>query len=256
MDDKIILTTEQDYQTIQAELNAGKKPSKTLRFMVQALENYRQARKYGWSRPWNKYGVVNFQSFRLNDSDAELRQLAVQVIMAEWPQLPDAPRHFIDELLNSATKPLGFIFFQEYTDNGQRFEGVVVSYGRINKDSRRHRDRLDLILESPVSQGISTGLARLRIYADPFNGVGKEPLWQGHIDKPIHPDTQRLFAYLADLSWVWAEDKSRIWQHWITDYIDYFGPRQWVMQKSYFHIPGNSAARAAFADTPYENEAA
>ncbi len=62
MTDKLILSTEQDYKKVQSELNARKKPSKTLRYMMQALESYRQAKKMGWSRPWNKYNLVNFQT--------------------------------------------------------------------------------------------------------------------------------------------------------------------------------------------------
>lgn len=247
MDENIILTNEQDYQKVQSELNAREKPSKTLRFMMQALENYRQSKKFGWSRPWNKYDVVNFQSFKLNDRDVQLRQLALKVIAAEWPEMPDEPRQFIEELLNGEIAPLGFVFFQEFNEGGNLHEGSVLSYGRINKENRRYRDRLDLILESPVNDGFSKGLARLRIYVDPFNEQDKKPLWQNVIDNPVNPLTHQLFDYLADVSWAWAADKNRIWQHWITEYIDYFGPRQWAMQSSYFYVPGNPDARIVMA---------
>ncbi len=245
MDENIILTNDHDYQKIQSELNAGKKPSKTLRYMMQALENYRQSKKFGWSRPWNKYDVVNFQSFRLNDSDVQLRRSALDVIAAQWPEMPERAQRFIDELLNGEAAPLGFVFFQEFNDDGNLFEGAVLSYGRINKDNRRYRDRLDLILESPVADGYSVGLSRIRIYVDPFNEQDKKPLWQGVIDNPVNPLAHRLFNRLADISWAWKEDSSRIWRHWITEYIDYFGPRQWPVQASYFYVPGNPGARIA-----------
>lgn len=247
----MILANEQDYQKIQAELNARKKPSKTLRMMVQALENYRQARKYGWSRAWNKYGVVNFQSFKLNASDNGLRQLTVAVIATHWPDMPEEAKLFIDGLLNGGMEPMGFLFFQDVTEDGKLFESAVVSYGRVNADSRRHRDRLDLILESPVNNGISQGLSRLRIYADPFAADRKGPLWQGIAEQTDTLPAQQLFAYLGETSWTWQQDQNRVWRHWITEYIDYFGPRQWDMQASYFYVDGKPEARlSGLANTP------
>ncbi len=248
MDKKIILTNEHDYQQVQAELNAQKKPSKLLKQMMQALENYRQARKYGWSRPWNKYGVVNFQSFKLNDDDHDLRHLTAKLIAAQWPHRPEEARRFIDGLLNADSAPMGYLFYQEFTDNGSHYEGVVVSYGRINAENRRFRDRLDVILESPITDGVSTGLSRLRIYADPYRSTNKQPLWQDTVDQPCDPLCQPLFAQLAARSWAWAQDSQRVWNHWITDYIDYFGPRQWPMQRSFFFVQDHPEARIPVVD--------
>jgi hypothetical protein len=255
MTEKIILNTEQDYLKIQSELNERKKPSKTLRFMMQALENYRQSKKMGWSRAWNKYHVVNFQSFKLNASDQILRQLTLRVIAAEAQQIPEAARQFIDNLLNQSQTPMGFVFFQEFTDQERFYEGAVVSYGRINQENKRFRDRLDVILESEVIDGYSQGLSRIRIYVDPYTG-NKEPLWQATIDQPNHGDTAELFEHLAGLSWVWAEDKSRIWNHWIIDYIDYFGARQWLMKKSYFHVATPNPNCRIVTDSINDNKAA
>lgn len=247
MTDKFILSSEEEYQKIQAELNARKKPSKTLRFMMQAFENYRQAKKMGWSRAWNKYNVVNFQSFKLNAADQNLCQATLNVIDAEATTMPEEVRPFVTALLNGNVPPMGFVFFQEYTEKGRRFEGVVMSYGRVNEENKRFRDRLDLILESEVVDGCSQGLSRMRIYADPYLGT-KEPLWQQVIEQPAHTETINLFEQLARLSWAWANDQSRIWNHWVTDYIDYFGPRQWDMKKSYFHDQINPECRIGFSD--------
>jgi len=201
-------------------------------------------------------------------------------MLAQWPDMPAEPRQFIDELLKGQIAPMGYIFFQEFTENEtlsatapcstfsplyasggrkaslQSYEGAVLSYGRVNKENRRFRDRLDLILESPVNDGVSTGLSRLRIYVDPYNSLDKKPLWQGLIDNPAHPLTHQLFNQLAAISWAWSEDKNRIWQHWITDYIDYFGSRQWTMLKSYFHVAGNPHARISNVDDEPEINAA
>lgn len=237
-----MLSTEQEYQAIQVELNARKKPSKTLRYMMQAFENYRQAKKMGWSRAWNKYHVVNFQSFKLNKDDQDLCRFARHVVTAEAPQMPEEASTFVAELLQNSQPPMGFLFFQEFTDQNRRYEGAIVSYGRINAKNKRFRDRLDIILESEVIDGVSQGLSRIRIFVDPYLGV-KEPLWQGTIDKSFHQESQNLFEHLASLSWEWANDSRRIWNHWVTDYIDYFGQRQWNMKKSYFHIPSGKDHR-------------
>lgn len=257
MTEKITLSNDLEYRQVQAELTARKQPSKTLRFMMQALENYRQSKKMGWSRPWNKYQVVNFQSFKLNAADLELRQLTSKTLAAEAPDMPNEAAAFVRELLDGNPAPMGFVFFQEFTDQDRLFEGVVASFGRINSENRRFRDRLDVILESEVIDGCSQGLTRMRIYVDPYQG-NKPPLWQQTIDTPSHADSTHLFAYLANVSWLWAGDQNRIWQHWVNDYIDYFGDRQWKQQKSYFYMnnPDCRIALVAPEATPPDIKAA
>ncbi|MGZ4980496.1 MAG: hypothetical protein ACXWE4_04325 [Methylobacter sp.] len=245
MTEKLIISDDQDYREVEAELNACKKPSKTLRFLMQALENYRQSKKMGWSRPWNKENVVNFQSFKLNASDQALCRLTLKAIEAEADSMPSMVRQFISELLNDGQPPMGYVFFQEFTEQESHYEGAVISYGRISKQSKRHRDRLDVILESAVTDGCSQGLSRMRIYVDPYYAEDKQPLWQGVITPPVHADTLRLFEHLAGLSWAWEGDINRTWNHWIIDYIDYFGPRQWPMRKSFFHVSANPDSRIA-----------
>jgi hypothetical protein len=200
----------------------------------------------GWSRPWNKYNVVNFQSFKLNAGDRDLCQLTMAAIDAEVLDMPEDACRFVAELMTGSLPPMGFVFFQELTERERRYEGAVVSYGRVNRENKRFRDRMDVILESEVIDGCSQGLSRMRIYVDPYLGA-KAPSWQQVIEHPVHADTVRLFERLAGLSWTWANDTSRLWKHWITDYIDYFGARQWAMQKSYFHAP-NSACRISLTE--------
>jgi hypothetical protein len=162
MADKIALTDEQDYINAQAIPVARKRPPQALRVLMQALEKYRQAKKMGWSRPWNKDNVVNFQRFSLTVGDQALCQMALAVIKAEAKDMPPEARRFVAELLAGGQAAMGFVFFQEFTDQDRRYEGAVVSYGRVSAANKRFRDRLDLILESEVVDGISQGLSRIR----------------------------------------------------------------------------------------------
>ena len=236
------ITNEQDHQAAKAILTAGRQPSNILRFLMQRFENYRQSKKMGWSRSWNKNQVINFQSFKLNNKDVELRQLALQVIAAEWPNMPPLANQFAQELLAGDIPPMGFVFIQELNDDGQIYEGAVLSFGRINSDNRRFRDRLDIILESPINNANSEGLSRVRIYIDPYL-QHKEPLWFDQKHAPFKPATEQLFDHLTAVSWDWAEDKSRLWEHWVTQYIDFFGPRKTAVQTSYFHVVDQPACR-------------
>ncbi len=242
LNSKSDLSNEQDHQAAKAILNAGNQPSKFLRFLMQRLENYRQSKKFGWSRTWNKKHVVNFQSFKLNNKDVELRHMALQTIAAEWPEIPAQANQFVQELLTSDIPPMGFVFIQEHNDNGQVYEGAVLSFGRINSANRRYRDRLDIILESPIRDGQSQGLSRMRIYVDPYL-EHKQPLWSDTRQAPFKPVSEQLFEQLTDISWSWAEDKTRLWEHWVTQYIDFFGPRQTPVQSSYFYVAKQADCR-------------
>ncbi|MEE9424733.1 MAG: hypothetical protein V3V18_07110 [Methylococcales bacterium] len=234
LDPKTVLNNEQDHQKAQDILNAGNQPSKILRFLMTRFEHYRQSKKIGWSRVWNKKHVINFQSFKLNDKDLELRQLALQVIAAECPKIPDQANQFVQELLSGDVAPMGFVFIHELNENGQIYEGAVLSYGRANSENRRYRDRLDIILESPITNGNSQGFSRLRIYIDPYLGH-KQALWSDVKQEPFKPITEQLFNHLSALSWDWAADKNRLWEHWVTQYIEFFGPRKTPVESSYFH---------------------
>jgi hypothetical protein len=46
-------------------MDRQQRPPSILRFLM-GDELYRQARKIGWSRPWNKYGINTFLSFKLD----------------------------------------------------------------------------------------------------------------------------------------------------------------------------------------------
>ncbi|MDG4549205.1 MAG: hypothetical protein P9F19_06820 [Candidatus Contendobacter sp.] len=252
--DNLEIRSEADYQNVLATLSRRDRPHAILRFLMRALESYRAARKMGWSRPWNKYGVVNFQSFKLDPAqDHELLALGQAVLDAECAAMPAPARAFVDDLFARRDPLMGFVFIQEFTDGGCRFEGGVLSLGRRATDQPRYRDRLDLILESPVVEGHSQGLARLRVFVDPYLGK-KEPLWSTTVEPAHDAASVHLFERLATLSWDWPRLPERLWDHWTSAYIDYFGPRQWLMRKSYFHVATAPWARIdpAASATPRE----
>ena len=243
------IKNEEDYRSVQATLSRRDRPPAVLRFLMRVLESFRGARKIGWSRPWNKYGVVNFQSFRLNTKqDADLLEQAGDILTRECPSMPEPAARFVQELLANREQLMGFLFVQEFTENGRQFEGVNLSLGRRTAGQPRYRDRLDLILESPVQDGVSQGFSRLRIYVDPYTG-NKEPLWSTILEHRVSDTTLALFQQLASLSWEWADNPERRWDHWTSAYIDYFGPRQWSMRKSYFHTPNRSGDRISEIDS-------
>ena len=235
------------YNTAVQARSRKSRPPAILRFIMQALEKYRQNRKMGWSRPWNKYGIMTFQSFKLDFSgngdsaggdpvEAALIDGARAVVAAECAAMPEEAAAFIDDLLADASRSalMGFVFVHEFTENDNRFEGVTLSFGRV-KD-KRFRDRFDLIFEAPVGAAGVGEFSRLRVFVDPYLGVG-EPAWTTTVDPVAAPASKALFDRLAELSWDWAGEDARIWDHWTSAYIEYFGPRQWPAEQSHFHSP-------------------
>ena len=246
--DNFQIDSESQYKIVHQTLTKQNKPSSVLRFLMRAMESYRSARKMGWSRPWNKYGVVNFQSFRVRPmEDTVLLNLATQILETECKDLPDKARCFVEELLSDKKKLMGFIFIHEVTENKTvKFEGATLSLGRVN--NKRFRDRLDIILESPVHGGASVGLKRLRIFVDPYNKQRKQPLWQ-YTGSTQTKFSNNLFAQLSHYSWEWQNQQDRRWDHWTSKYIDYFGPRQWSLDRTYFFSCDNPQARISPDDT-------
>jgi hypothetical protein len=228
---------EVDYQRTLSILARGQRAKPVLKFLMGCLESYRAKRKMGWSRPWNKYGVMNFQSFQVHvDQDSDLLDLACRVMADECQSMPETASVFAHELLGDRARLMGFIFIQEYTENGRRFEGANVSLGSRPPGKSRYRNRLDMILESPIINDTSQGFSRIRVYVDPYRAQ-EGPLWLGTFEPVCGIAAADLFNRLAAASWTWAHDATRLWDHWTSAYIDYFGPRQWTLSKSYFYVP-------------------
>lgn len=233
--------SESQYQEVLTHLSRQDRPNVILRKLMNAFESYRQARKLGWSRPWNKYDLNNFQSFKLNPSDDRGLIDSGRTLLAEsFPTLPAEALAFVDELL-ADPELMGFIFVHEYRADGRLFEGATLSLGR--KRERRYRDRFDLILESEVTDGDSRGLSRIRLYIDPYVAGVREPLYTAVAEPPAGAEAQSLFARLSEISWEWEGLGDKVWDHWTSAYIDYFGPRQFILRESFFHLPNNPAGR-------------
>ncbi|MBD3669221.1 MAG: hypothetical protein HUJ29_00465 [Gammaproteobacteria bacterium] len=238
-EENLKLKNESDYQKALETLSKASQPPAILCLLMRAFERYRAARKMGWSRPWNKYDLLNFQSFRLRPhDDRSLIDLGQRVIRDNFSDIPDTALSFMDELL-SDNELMGFVFCHEYNSDGRNWEGATLSVGR--KVQRRYRDRLDILVESEVCDSKSIGLSRLRIYIDPYRDGVREPLWQDHKTLELSRSAQELFEQLSEISWQWAQDETRRWDHWTSRYIDYFGERQYSLDQSYFYLPANEA---------------
>lgn len=234
------VSSEQDYQQALSTLSQAKQPAAILKLIMRGFEAYRAARKMGWSRPWNKYDLVNFQSLKIKPGqDHALIQLGQQSINNEFSDLPSEAGDFIHQLLSDETL-MGFIFCHEYQQDGCRWEGATLSLGR--KNNRRYRDRLDIILESEIIDSKSTGLSRIRVYVDPYTDKPAPPLWQAETS-PQTATTAQLYALLSEASWTWPAEKDRHWDHWTSRYIDYFGSRQFELSQSYFALPPHPQGR-------------
>lgn len=229
-----------EYNRVKKAISKKDQPSKIMRFLMNSLESYRQSKKLGWSRSWNKYNLTVFQSFKLRiNEDRRLLELAKQLLDQDIA-MPSSAKNFVEQLLADEKHLMGFIFVHDFNDNGQQFEGATLSLGRV-KD-KKFRDRIDLIFESPVENESTLGFSRIRVYIDPYMGA-KELLWTCTVSDKLSPHAFELFESLSTCSWDWAEKQERVWQHWTSNYIDYFGYRSKPLNMSYFYQAGKPESR-------------
>ncbi|HET9953201.1 MAG TPA: hypothetical protein VFQ61_01790 [Polyangiaceae bacterium] len=239
------IETESDYQKALEAMRQRQRPAGILRVMMNALEKYRQARKIGWSRPQNKYGLTVFRAYKLDA--CEYRELAESVfaaVSAEFSGLPAEHENFIQSLKHDR-ELMFYVFVHDHEDRSDRYEGVTFSLGRRAANLPRHRDRLDVIIESPVQQGRSQGPSRIRMYVDPFRRpIAENPALQCGHDPLRSRHSRQLFDAGVELyASIPAADR-RVWSHWTRDYIDYFGPRLAPVRNSYFPTEVDEARAA------------
>jgi len=222
---------EATYRSIMKTLSTQDQAPAILKFLMGSFEAYRAARKIGWARPWNKNGVTTFHSFKLEfPRDQDLINQAGTVLAETCAKMPGVAGKFVGELLNDE-KLMGYVFMQEVSSGNGRFESVTLSFGRRVK--KRYRDRLDLILEAPVEGATVGAFSRLRVFVDP-HAEQHDPIWRKTFDDVSSEAAAALFDTLSKLSWQWAGDGNRVWDHWTSDYVDYFGRRQWSLDASHF----------------------
>lgn len=231
-----------EYQQVKKTISRKQQPGKVMRFLMNGLESYRQSRKLGWSRPWNKYHLTVFQSFKLKPADDQQLFDMARDFLEQDVTMPSSAQHFVSDLLDAKEQLMGFLFVHDYQDpdDQQTYEGITLSLGRV-KD-KKYRDRIDLIFESPVVDNRSQGLSRVRVYIDPYMGA-KEPLWTYTLEQNLGHQAFSCFDQLAQCSWDWAENDNKLWNHWTENYIDYFGPRKQAFSMSYLYQAGQPDSR-------------
>jgi hypothetical protein len=194
---------------------------------MRALERYRSERKMGWSRPQNKVGVTTYRSYVLSfPDDDDLIGDGLACVRAELPGLEQEQARFIADLVDDP-KLMGFVFCQDVVDEGVRYETVTLSLGRVSKLSKRHRDRFDIILDAEVRNGRRVEeLTRLRVYVDPYRPpIAKNPGESAEVSLPRSEEALVLLDALALLDACHRDDAAKLWEHWTSRYVEYFGPR-------------------------------
>lgn len=194
--------------------------------LMNALERYRQARKMGWSRAQNKEGVTTFESFELQlPEDRALIGRAISVLDTDTPLGSAKLRDFVADLIRDHRLRC-LVFVQDVIEETGTFESATVSLGRVSSVSRRFRDRLDIIVDRRISNGVAGNVERVRTYVDPFElPIHEHPAVELRCSAPS-ASALALFGQLERFYGDHAgQPSSRQWRHWTQDYIDYFGPR-------------------------------
>ena len=226
------IRNDHEYIKTRARLSRKSEPSWLLRVLMNTFESYRQARKIGWSRPWNKVGTRTFLSLKLiPDREHAIMLLAHAALQEENRRIPEAALAYCDDLLSDANL-MCFVFCSEVVQDNKLHESITLSFGRVSDLSHRHRDRLDMIFDAPVVENVGRGLARVRIIVDPYNRQ-KEPMCNLEISQP-REQAHRAFLALAQFIGEKSHDERYVWQHWTNQYIDYFGERRWHPVASIF----------------------
>lgn len=225
------------YRGVIRTLEADRLPVRMLRFLMNRLESYRQKRKMGWSRPQNKYGLNVFASFYLfKDEDRVMLDEVAKTLLNQIGQLT-THLPFVKELLSDPAL-MGFVFCHDLCDQEKAFEGFTVSLGRKSKISSRFRDRLDIIFECPIVDGMSQGLSRVRVYVDPYREpISSNPSEFFEFEGSSVDALESIYQSIIGKINSWGQPSlyaQREWNHWTSQYIDYFGPRSNRVENSMF----------------------
>ncbi len=237
LDDTSINLEELSMPVLAREISLSERPNWLLVKMMNALEQKRQAKGLGWSRAWNKYGMNTFRSHICDASkDSDYIQPA-QTFLDSWHDVIEEQYHeFIQELFQDPTLMV-FTFYHNAEYDGVQYEGVTFSFGRKCVDDRSKRDRIDIVLEDKRENGAVDGnVDRVRIYVCPWSSY-QHKNFQLIDTTDTHPQwesVQPLYDHLVNYYHEWKSDESRQWSHWSVRYIDYFGARSFIPQKSSF----------------------
>jgi hypothetical protein len=220
------------------EIALQDRPNWILAKMMNLLEDKRQERGMGWSRPWNKSGLMVFRTHIVHPrQDAEYHQALADVVAKLAGDLPAHALAFAQDLMRDPAN-MSFTFYHNRTEGPEQYEGLTLSVGRVAADGPRHRDRLDLILEDKrdASGAVDGVIDRLRLYVCPwatfqhreYTLLDVQP--SGELAQTVSW-THRLALDKYNL---WKAEDDRQWSHWASNFIDYFGPRSFIPQGSAF----------------------
>lgn len=231
-----VINDETTYQQTLKILNNQSRPSKILCMLMNMLEAYRQSKKMGWSRPWNKYGLTTFQTFKIDPVlDASLIQQSLQCVQT-LDTFTAESLAFCQQLVSDPDQLMGFIFYSELEEDGKQFETVTLSLGNKVDGNPRYRNRFDIVFDALIQGQEVKPLNRIRIYVDPYQEQHKEPLLSLTLEQHIPDAFQVLFEQLCKLSFEWQSLADKHWDHWTSRYIDYFGPRAIKLNHSHFYM--------------------
>ncbi|MCH7908759.1 MAG: hypothetical protein IIB38_03985 [Candidatus Hydrogenedentes bacterium] len=220
------------------EISLQRRPNWLLVKMMNALEQKRQSKGFGWSRAWNKYGATTFRTHitHLEEDQDYLRPIP-DFLRALLGDSAGEYQSFIDELLDDP-KRMVFTFYHNMEDEGIQSEGLTLSLGRKVSQDKTKRDRLDIILEDRRENGaVDRRVDRVRIYVCPWNTYQDKQFHLTDIrnlDVPQQQAAQTLYEHAIAYYHQWKGDEDRQWSHWSARYIDYFGPRSFIPLGSSF----------------------
>jgi len=235
---------EEDFLAVQALLTRRSAGPAALRTVMRLFESYRAARKYGWSRPWNKGGLKTFLTLEFSPE----KDSSYMDIFRGWVKFAGtgtergteqgtAHRSREEALNDLAQRPFAraFAFLHERVDAEGAFEGFTLGLGAVSPHGKRFRDRFDVVVERPIDgQAIA---AKIRLYDDPYIPrigavVFPKPLLVSltHLDE----DANRLLVESLDALRAGALDARKHWTHWTQDVIDAFGPRRFEAKALWF----------------------
>lgn len=219
------------------EISLQKRPNGFLSRMMNALEGKRQEKGMGWSRSWNKYGMNTFRTHICDiTTDIDYLLPVDEYIKSQYPLMQSNNRSFVGDLLQDS-KRMVYTFYHNGDYDGEQFEGITLSMGRVNMEDRTKRDRLDIVMEDKRTEQIVDGVVdKVRIILCPWDTYKNKDLQLIELDpeRDLNEDHQTLYKHLINYYHKWKVDENRQWSHWSTRYIDYFGPRQFIPTGSSF----------------------
>lgn len=233
LDARSIAPDQLSIPTLMREIGLSHRPNWLLRLLMNALENKRQAKGMGWSRPWNKYGLNIFRTHNTHLHEDTDHYAPIAPFLDQFaPRIPPDYADFVAELLADPSC-MTFVFYHNHDDDTGQYEGLTLSFGRRNAEDKTKRDRFDIILEDRRTDGRVDGeVERLRVYVCPWNRF-RNNREHFHLESSDFTDAERaavrgLYQEAVRHYHQWKSVEERQWSHWSQQYIDYFGSRNFI----------------------------